>query len=81
VKLLLIDGMTYSIVAFAAIGTNCAENTIPQLLFTGRCLVTASCCDSTVLALSGYASIQIMNLGNVDGNGRGRIKCSIAAFT
>jgi hypothetical protein len=55
-ELLLSDGITYSIVAYAAIGTDCAENTIP-LLFTGSGLVTACCCDSTVLALSEYATI------------------------
>jgi hypothetical protein len=49
VKLLIRDGMTYSIVAYTAIGTDCAES-IP-LLFTGRCLATAGCCDATVLAL------------------------------
>jgi hypothetical protein len=38
VQLLLSDGMTYSIVACEAIGTDYAENTIP-LLFTGRCLL------------------------------------------
>jgi hypothetical protein len=43
---------TYSIVACEAIGTVRAENAI--LLFTGRCLVTAGCCDSTILALSDY---------------------------
>jgi hypothetical protein len=49
--------MMYCFVACAAIGTNCSENIIPLLLFTGRCLVTAGCCDSTVLALSIYLSI------------------------
>jgi hypothetical protein len=49
--------MTYSIVACAAIGTDCTENTIAFLLFTGRWIVTAVCCDSTVLALSEYATI------------------------
>jgi hypothetical protein len=56
-QLLLSDGMTYSNVAFAVIGTYSAENTIPLLLFTGRCLVTAYCCDSTVLSLSQYPTI------------------------
>jgi hypothetical protein len=48
--------MTYSIVAYAAIDTDCAENIIP-LLFTGLCLLAVGCCDSTVLALSEYAII------------------------
>jgi hypothetical protein len=48
--------MTYFIFACAAIDTDCAENTIP-LLFTDRWLVTAGCCDFTVLALSEYATI------------------------
>jgi hypothetical protein len=34
----------------------CMENTIP-LLFTGRCLVMAGCCESTVYALSKYTTI------------------------
>jgi hypothetical protein len=33
-----------------------AENTVP-LLFMGRCLVTAGCCDPTVLVLSEYGTI------------------------
>jgi hypothetical protein len=33
VQLLLSDGMTYSIVACAAIGTDCAEDTIPVVLY------------------------------------------------
>jgi hypothetical protein len=49
--------MTYSIVVCAAIGTDRAENTPPLLLFTGCCLVTASYCESTILALSEYATI------------------------
>jgi hypothetical protein len=49
--------MTYSIVMCAAIGMDCTENIIPLLLFTGRCLIRASCCDSTILALSEYAMI------------------------
>jgi hypothetical protein len=57
VKLLLSDAMTYSIVACAAIGTESAENTITLLLFTGRCLVTVSCCGYTILALREYATI------------------------
>jgi hypothetical protein len=52
VQLLLNDGMTYSIVACAAISTVTAENTIPLLLFTGRC-----CFGSTNFALSKYATI------------------------
>jgi hypothetical protein len=48
--------MTYSTAACAAIGMDCAENTIP-LLFTGSCLVTAGCCDSAILALSEYVTI------------------------
>jgi hypothetical protein len=36
--------MTYSVVACAAFGTDCAENPV-SLMFTGRCLVTAGCCD------------------------------------
>jgi hypothetical protein len=57
VQLLLSDHMTYSNVAWAAIGTDCAENTIPLLLFKGRWLVTAGCCDSTTFAFSEYATI------------------------
>jgi hypothetical protein len=53
--------MTYSIVACTLIGTDCAENTIPLVLFTGHCLVTADCCDSTILALSVYATIFFLN--------------------
>jgi hypothetical protein len=60
VQLLLSDGITYSIVAYAAIGMNCAENTIAVLLFTGRCLVTAGCCDSTVLSLSECVMIYLL---------------------
>jgi hypothetical protein len=56
VKLLLNDGMMYSIVTCAVIGMDLAENAIP-LLFTDRCLVIAGCCDSTILALSEYATI------------------------
>jgi hypothetical protein len=56
-QLLLSDDTTYSIVACAAIGTNCAENTIPILLFNVRCLVTADWCDSTIFVLSEYATI------------------------
>jgi hypothetical protein len=57
VQLLFSDGVTYSIVAYASIGMDCAENTIPLLLITGRCLVTACCCDSTILGLSDYATL------------------------
>jgi hypothetical protein len=56
VKLLLSGGTTYSIFAGATIATDNAENTIPLLLFTGRCRVTADCCGSTILALSEYAT-------------------------
>jgi hypothetical protein len=52
VQLLLRDGMTYSNAACTAIGTDCAENTIPLLLFTGRRLATASCCDFTIITVS-----------------------------
>jgi hypothetical protein len=45
--------MTYSIVVYAVIGTDCAENTIP-LLFMGYCLVIAGSCDSTVLAFLAF---------------------------
>jgi hypothetical protein len=55
VQSLLSDGMMYSIVACAAVGTDCAKSTIP-LLFTDRCLVTAGYCDSTILALSECAT-------------------------
>jgi hypothetical protein len=51
VQLLLSDGVTYSIVVCAAIGMDCAENTIPLLLFMGRCLVMAVCFDCTILAI------------------------------
>jgi hypothetical protein len=57
VRLLLTDGMRCSIVACAAIGTERTENTIPLLLFTGRCLVKADCCNSTILALNEYVAI------------------------
>jgi hypothetical protein len=60
-QLLLINGMMYSYVACAAFDMGCTENTIP-LLFTGRCLVAASCCESTVLALSEYATILTENI-------------------
>jgi hypothetical protein len=56
VQLLLSESMTYYIVLCAAICPDCAENTIPLLLFTSRCLVKAGCCDSTILALSEYAT-------------------------
>jgi hypothetical protein len=61
VQLLLREGMTYFIVACAAIGTDCAGNAI-SLLFTSRCLVTAGCCDFKVLALSEYATISTSTL-------------------
>jgi hypothetical protein len=57
--------LTDSIVACAAIGMDCAENTIPLLLFTGRCLETAGCCDSIILALREYATIS--RLSSVSG--------------
>jgi hypothetical protein len=57
VQLLLSDSMTYSIVAYVTIGTDCAENTIYLLLFTGRCLVTAGYFVSIILALSEYATV------------------------
>jgi hypothetical protein len=41
VQLLLSDGMAYSIVVRAAIGTDRVENIILLLLFTGHCLATA----------------------------------------
>jgi hypothetical protein len=56
VQFLLSDGVTHFIVAFAVIGTNCAENNIPLFLFAGRCLVKFSCCEPTILALSEYAT-------------------------
>jgi hypothetical protein len=49
----------FSTVVRAAIGTDWAENTIPLLLFKDRCLETAGCCDSKILALSEYAAIYI----------------------
>jgi hypothetical protein len=36
---------------------DCTESTIPLLLFTGRCLVMARCCNSTILALRKYATL------------------------
>jgi hypothetical protein len=39
-----------------------AENTIPLLLFMYRFLVLAGYCESTVLALSKYATISTYNL-------------------
>jgi hypothetical protein len=65
VQLSLSDGMTYSIVACAAIGTDHAENNILLLLFTGRCLVTAGCCDSTVVASSKYAAVRFNTQNSV----------------
>jgi hypothetical protein len=52
---LLSSGITYAVVACAAIGTDCAENNI-NLFSTGRFLITADCCDSTILAFSEYAT-------------------------
>jgi hypothetical protein len=48
---------TYSIVVCAATDTDCTEITILLFLFMGHCLVTVGCCDSTILALSEYATI------------------------
>jgi hypothetical protein len=59
VQLLLSGGMTYSTDAHATIGTDRSENTNFLLLFTCRCLVTAGCCGSTILALSEYATVLI----------------------
>jgi hypothetical protein len=59
VQLLLSDSMMYSIVACAAIGMDCAENTVSLSLFTGCCLVTAGCYNSKILALSEYATVLI----------------------
>jgi hypothetical protein len=42
VQLFLSDRMTHSIIACAAISMDCAENTIPLLLFIGHCLVTVA---------------------------------------
>jgi hypothetical protein len=56
VQLLVSGGMTYSTVVYVAIGKDRAENTVLLLLFSGRCLVTAVCFDSTILALSEYAA-------------------------
>jgi hypothetical protein len=49
--------MTYFTVLFAATGTDCIENIIPLLLFMSHSIVTASCSDSTILALSEYAAV------------------------
>jgi hypothetical protein len=57
VQLLLNNGMTYRIVVSAAISEVSAEDTILLLLFMGRCQVKDSCFDSTILALSNYATI------------------------
>jgi hypothetical protein len=43
------------------LGTDRTENTVPLLLFTSRCLVTAVCCDSTILALSEYTTFRTIN--------------------
>jgi hypothetical protein len=51
--------MTYSIVAWAAMSTECSENTIVVLLFMGRRLVTGGCCDYTVLTLSEYVYVYV----------------------
>jgi hypothetical protein len=55
--MLLSNGMTYSIVACAAIDKDCAENITPLMMFTSGCLATAGRCDSTILALGEYATI------------------------
>jgi hypothetical protein len=60
---MLKDGMTYSIVTFGTIGTDCAENSI-ILLCMGRCLVTSVCCDK-ILALSEYATVRIIRNYNI----------------
>jgi hypothetical protein len=60
VKLLLSDGMTYSIIACATIGRDCAEYIIILLLYTGLCLARVGCCDYTIFALSEYASVFTM---------------------
>jgi hypothetical protein len=54
--------MTYSVVEYAAIGTNFAEST-SLVLFTGRCLVTAGYYDSTILSLSEYATLSFVFKG------------------
>jgi hypothetical protein len=61
VHLLLGGGIMYAVVGCAAIGTGSAESTIP-LLFTGIMLVTTGYLDSTILALSEYATIYIRDL-------------------
>jgi hypothetical protein len=58
--------MTYLIVACAAIGKDCAENTIHLLLFTDRCLATVGCFDSTIFALSEYATVFMMTSCGTD---------------
>jgi hypothetical protein len=74
--------MTYSVVVCEGTGKDCAENNVP-LLFTGRCLVTAGCCDSTVLALSKYDRIFTepleCRLGECEVDGSGFVKtCTLA---
>jgi hypothetical protein len=59
VQLLLSGSMTYSSVVCAAISMDCAENAIFLFLIKGRCLVTASCCDSTILALSEFVLLYL----------------------
>jgi hypothetical protein len=56
-QLSLSDGVTYSTVTCAAIGTDCAENTT-SLLFTG-------CCHSTFPPLKEYATIYCVSTGTV----------------
>jgi hypothetical protein len=57
VQLFLSDGMAYSVVACAAIGTDCAENAISLLLPLGRYLVTVGCYNPTIFALSENATL------------------------
>jgi hypothetical protein len=76
-QLLLRDGITYSIVVWAAISTDCAQNTITLLLSKGRCLVMASCCDSTLLALSKHATkfYQTASINQVQHNFNMKFEC------
>jgi hypothetical protein len=56
VQLVLIDGMTYIIVAGTVISTDCTENTV-FLLFTNCCVIMADCFDFAILTLSEYATM------------------------
>jgi hypothetical protein len=67
--LLLIGGMTYSIIASAVIDTEFTENTIPLLLFTGRCLATAGYCDSAVLDLTEDITVLLTFICSLCGRG------------